>query len=261
MRPPVSDASSAGAAGGGRPPMIVLQGVRKSFGSFRALAGIDLTVAWAETVVICGPSGSGKSTLIRCIARLETPDGGTIDVDGMTITDPRHHARLHGEIGMVFQQFNLFPHLTVLENVAIAPIKVRGLSRREGESLARSLLERVRIADQAAKYPAQLSGGQQQRAAIARALAMRPKVMLFDEPTSALDPEMINEVLEVMGALAEEGMTMVCVTHEMGFARSVADTIVFMDGGEIVEKAPPAEFFASPRTERARQFLRGLPPR
>jgi general L-amino acid transport system ATP-binding protein len=207
-------------------------------------------------LVVCGPSGSGKSTLIRCINRLEQHDAGRITVDGTELDDDtKHIAKIRAEIGMVFQQFNLFPHLTVLRNLTLAPMRTRGLGSKEAEELARHYLERVRIPEQADKYPAQLSGGQQQRVAIARSLCMRPKIMLFDEPTSALDPEMIKEVLDVMVELAEEGMTMICVTHEMGFAREVADTMVFMDQGEIVEKAPPAVFFEAPGSERARLFL------
>jgi general L-amino acid transport system ATP-binding protein len=237
-------------------PIIRLEGVTKLFGTFQALKGIDLEVAHGERMVVCGPSGSGKSTLIRCINRLEQHDAGRITVDGTELDDDtRHIARIRAEIGMVFQQFNLFPHLTVLRNLTLAPMRTRGLGRKEAEELARHYLERVRIPEQAEKYPAQLSGGQQQRVAIARSLCMRPKIMLFDEPTSALDPEMIKEVLDVMVELAREGMTMIVVTHEMGFAREVADTMVFMDEGQIVEKAPPAAFFAAPASERARLFL------
>ena len=236
--------------------MIDMQDVSKWFGTFQALDGVSLRVAAGEKVVVCGPSGSGKSTLIRCICRLERHERGRIVVDGVELDDDRARlARIRSEVGMVFQQFNLFPHLSVLENLALAPIQVRGMPRAEAESLAMHYLERVRIPEQAAKYPGQLSGGQQQRVAIARSLCMRPKVMLFDEPTSALDPEMIREVLDVMEDLAREGMTMVCVTHEMGFARRVADTVVFMDCGRIVESAPPAAFFATPQTERCREFL------
>ena len=236
--------------------MIEVTGISKWFGDFRALSDVSLRVGAAEKVVICGPSGSGKSTLIRCICRLERHQQGNIVVDGVELNDnKRNLAKIHSEVGMVFQQFNLFPHLTVLQNLMLAPVQVRGMSRTEAEELARHYLERVRIPEQADKYPGQLSGGQQQRVAIARSLCMRPKIMLFDEPTSALDPEMINEVLEVMEGLAREGMTMICVTHEMGFARKVADTMIFMDRGEIVEKAPPAEFFSAPRTERCREFL------
>jgi general L-amino acid transport system ATP-binding protein len=236
--------------------MIEIDRLSKWFGAAQVLRDVSLRVRAAEKVVICGPSGSGKSTLIRCVSRLERHEQGRIVVDGVVVDDDRANiARLRSEVGMVFQQFNLFPHLTVLENVALAPTRVRGMARREAEALATHYLERVRIPEQAAKYPGQLSGGQQQRVAIARSLCMRPKIMLFDEPTSALDPEMINEVLEVMEGLARDGMTMICVTHEMGFARRVADSVVFMDRGEIVEAAPPAEFFDRPRTERCRQFL------
>ena len=236
--------------------MIEVSGLSKWFGPVQVLKDLSLNVRAAEKVVVCGPSGSGKSTLIRCINRLERPDAGRIAIDGVEQNDERANlAKIHSQIGMVFQQFNLFPHLTVLENLTVAPMKVRGMTRREAEERAMTLLERVRIPEQARKYPLQLSGGQQQRVAIARSLAMNPKIMLFDEPTSALDPEMIKEVLDVMSALARDGMTMICVTHEMGFARTVADTIVFMDRGEIVEHAPPAEFFANPKTERCKQFL------
>ncbi len=237
-------------------PIIRLEGVAKFFGTFQALKDVDLEVALGERMVVCGPSGSGKSTLIRCINRLEEHDAGRITVDGTELDDDtRHIAKIRAEIGMVFQQFNLFPHLTVLRNLTLAPMRTRGLGRKEAEELARHYLARVRIPEQADKYPAQLSGGQQQRVAIARSLCMRPKIMLFDEPTSALDPEMIKEVLDVMVELAKEGMTMIVVTHEMGFAREVADSMVFMDEGLIVEKAPPARFFAAPASERARLFL------
>ena len=236
--------------------MIRMSGVSKWFGEFRALDGIDLTVRQGERVVICGPSGSGKSTLIRCINGLEEHEEGEIVVDGTTLDDDsRHLAAIRLEVGMVFQQFNLFPHLTVLQNCTLGPLKARGMRRADADALAMEYLERVRIPEQAAKYPSQLSGGQQQRVAIARSLCMRPRVMLFDEPTSALDPEMIKEVLDVMIDLAGSGMTMVCVTHEMGFARTVADTMIFMDGGQIVEQAPPADFFKSPSSERTRLFL------
>ena len=237
-------------------PMIEMAGVNKWFGDFQALKNIDLAVARGEKIVVCGPSGSGKSTMIRLINRLERHESGRITVDGIELRDDvRAVEAIRREVGMVFQSFNLFPHLTVLENLMLAPVWVRKAPRRQAESFALELLERVRIPEQAGKYPAQLSGGQQQRVAIARALAMRPRVMLFDEPTSALDPEMIKEVLDVIVELAREGMTMVVVTHEMGFARTVADRVVFMDRGEIVEAAPPAEFFAAPRTDRARLFL------
>ncbi len=238
------------------PPMIQIDAISKCFGSFRALDRVSLRVSAGEKVVICGPSGSGKSTLIRCIARLEQHEEGRIMVDGVEVGhEASERARMRSEVGMVFQQFNLFPHLSVLENLTLAPIKVRGMSRTEAETLAMHYLERVRIPEQALKYPAALSGGQQQRVAIARSLCMRPRIMLFDEPTSALDPEMIREVLDVMEDLAREGMTMICVTHEMGFARRAADTVVFMDAGRIVESAPPARFFEAPSTERCREFL------
>ena len=237
-------------------PMIEMARVNKWYGDFQALKNIDLAVARGEKIVVCGPSGSGKSTMIRLINRLERHESGRITVDGIELCDDvRAVEAIRREVGMVFQSFNLFPHLTVLENLMLAPVWVRKAPRRQAESFALELLERVRIPEQAGKYPAQLSGGQQQRVAIARALAMRPRVMLFDEPTSALDPEMIKEVLDVIVELAREGMTMIVVTHEMGFARTVADRIVFMDRGEIVESAPPAEFFAAPRTDRARLFL------
>ena len=230
--------------------------VDKWFGPLHVLSDVTLAVAGGEVIVVCGPSGSGKSTLIRCVNRLEPIQKGEILVDGRSITAPDVNlSRLRAEVGMVFQSFNLFPHMTVLENITLAPTKVKGLSAAEAEKIARALLERVRIPDKADKYPANLSGGQQQRVAIARALAMQPKIMLFDEPTSALDPEMINEVLEVMTDLAKEGMTMMVVTHEMGFARRVAHRVVFMDAGQIVEVQPPQEFFAAPRSERARDFL------
>jgi polar amino acid transport system ATP-binding protein len=236
--------------------MIAMQRVEKWYGAFQALHNIDLTVRTGEKIVLCGPSGSGKSTLIRCINHLESYQKGEIRVGGLLLG---HQAKtidaVRREVGMVFQQFNLFPHLTVLENCMLAPIRSLRLSRAEAESRARQLLERVKIAEQAEKYPAQLSGGQQQRVAIARALCMRPKVMLFDEPTSALDPEMVKEVLDTMIALAEEGMTMICVTHEMGFASRVADRVIFMADGAIVEEAPPAEFFSNPSHERTRKFL------
>ena len=237
-------------------PMIELAGVNKWFDAFQALKNIDLCVARGEKIVVCGPSGSGKSTMIRLINGLETHQSGRVAVDGIEMSgDARAVEAIRSEVGMVFQQFNLFPHLTVLENLTLAPIWVKGSPKKEADELAMQLLERVRIPEQAHKYPAQLSGGQQQRVAIARALAMRPKVMLFDEPTSALDPEMIKEVLDVMVGLAREGMTMLVVTHEMGFAKTVADRVVFMDRGEIVETAPPRVFFDAPQTERAKLFL------
>jgi general L-amino acid transport system ATP-binding protein len=237
-------------------PMIEMRHVHKWFGDFHVLNDINLEVMKGERVVVCGPSGSGKSTMIRCINRLEEHQQGEIVVAGIELNaDVKNIEATRREVGMVFQQFNLFPHLTVLQNLTLAPIWVRKLPKREAEETARSYLERVRIPEQADKFPGQLSGGQQQRVAIARSLCMRPQIMLFDEPTSALDPEMIKEVLDVMVELAEEGMTMVCVTHEMGFARTVADTMVFMDRGEIVERGPPKEFFADPKSERTRLFL------
>ena len=237
-------------------PMVSLSGVDKHFGDLHVLRSIDLEVAAREVVVVVGPSGSGKSTLCRSINRLETIDGGEIRVDGELLPqEGADLARLRAEVGMVFQSFNLFAHRTILDNIALAPMKVRKVKKAEAERQALELLDRVGIADKAGSHPAQLSGGQQQRAAIARALAMQPKVMLFDEPTSALDPEMVGEVLDVMTSLAKEGMTMIVVTHEMGFARRAADRVVFMDRGQIVEQATPAEFFDSPRTERARSFL------
>ena len=237
-------------------PAITLRGVNKWYDTFHALKNIDLSVQVGEKVVICGPSGSGKSTVVRCINKLEPHDSGSIRVFDTEITnDPRSHQMLQGEVGMVFQQFNLFPHLSVLDNLTLGPIKARGLSKAEAETRALHYLERVRIPDQAHKRPAQLSGGQQQRVAIARALCMEPKVLLFDEPTSALDPEMISEVLDVMSELAKDGMTMIVVTHEMGFARKVADKMVFMDKGEIIEQGPPEHFFTAPRSERCKTFL------
>ena len=237
-------------------PMIEMRGVGKWFGDFQVLKGIDLEVAQGEKIVLCGPSGSGKSTLVRLVNGLEPYQAGKVAVDGIELGgDPRAVEAVRLEVGMVFQSFNLFPHLTALENLTLAPVWVRRMPKKDAEALALQLLERVRISEQAHKYPAQLSGGQQQRVAIARALAMKPKIMLFDEPTSALDPEMIKEVLDVMVELAREGMTMVVVTHEMGFARTVADRVCFMDRGEIVETAPPREFFEAPKTERARLFL------
>jgi general L-amino acid transport system ATP-binding protein len=236
--------------------MIEMRGVHKWFGEFHVLKGIDLTVGRGERIVVCGPSGSGKSTLIRCINRLEIHQQGTILVDGTELgEDLRNVERVRSEVGMVFQHFNLFPHLTVLENCCLAPIWVRKVPRKEAEAAAIEYLERVRIPEQADKYPGQLSGGQQQRVAIARSLCMSPRVMLFDEPTSALDPEMIKEVLDVMVELAREGMTMLCVTHEMGFARTVADRVIFMDDGEIVEENAPEAFFENPRHARTRLFL------
>ncbi|MFK4766068.1 amino acid ABC transporter ATP-binding protein [Desulfobaculum sp. SPO524] len=240
-------------------PIIEFNNVHKWYDDFHVLKGISETVDQGEVLVVCGPSGSGKSTLIRCVNRLEDYQDGTILFEGRDL-----HAKgvdtnaLRTEIGIVFQQFNLYPHLTVLKNIMLAPTKVRKLPQAEAQDTAMELLERVGLADQAYKYPAELSGGQQQRVAIARALAMRPKVMLFDEPTSALDPEMIGEVLAVMKDLAREGMTMVCVTHEMGFAREVADRVVFMDGGEVIEQGRPDDFFANPVHERSKAFLREI---
>jgi ABC-type polar amino acid transport system ATPase subunit len=236
--------------------IIRMEGVQKFYGDFQALKDIDLTVYQGERIVLCGPSGSGKSTLIRCINRLEEHQGGHITVNGTELTsDLRHVDAVRREVGMVFQSFNLFPHLTVLQNCTLALIRVRGMAKADAEALGMKYLTRVRIPEQAGKYPGQLSGGQQQRVAIARALCMNPKVMLFDEPTSALDPEMVKEVLDVMVTLAHEGMTMLCVTHEMGFAKSVADRVIFMDRGEIVEQAPPEEFFANPKSDRTKLFL------
>ncbi|MBR0710289.1 amino acid ABC transporter ATP-binding protein [Bradyrhizobium liaoningense] len=236
--------------------MVTVENLVKRFGHFTALNDVNLTVAAGEKIVLCGPSGSGKSTLIRCINHIEKHDGGRIVVDGVELTNRMDDINgVRREVGMVFQSFNLFPHLSVVENCMLAPMKVRGLSRAEAHERAIGLLRKVRIHDQANKYPGQLSGGQQQRVAIARALCMQPKIMLFDEPTSALDPEMVKEVLDTMVELAKDGMTMVCVTHEMGFAREIADRVVFMDRGSIVEEADPETFFRAPRSERARDFL------
>lgn len=230
--------------------------MQKHFGDFHALKDINLEVGRGEVVVVLGPSGSGKSTLCRTINRLETIDSGTIEIDGTLLPEEgKELAKLRADVGMVFQSFNLFPHLTIRDNVSLGPIKVRKMNKSDAEAKAMELLKRVGIAEQADKYPAQLSGGQQQRVAIARALAMRPKIMLFDEPTSALDPEMVNEVLDVMSSLAQEGMTMVCVTHEMGFAKKAADRILFMADGRVLEDTDPESFFAHPETERARDFL------
>ena len=241
---------------GGRQPLVVLDGVNKHFGDLHVLKDINLTVGHGEVVVVIGPSGSGKSTLCRTINRLETFESGSILLDGKPLpAEGKDLARLRADVGMVFQSFNLFAHRTVLENVTLGPIKVRRQSKADADRHGRQLLERVGVSSQADKYPAQLSGGQQQRVAIARALAMDPKVMLFDEPTSALDPEMINEVLDVMTTLAKEGMTMVVITHEMGFARRAADRVVFMADGEIVEEAVPEQFFTNPRSDRAKDFL------
>jgi len=237
-------------------PIIRLDKVNKWFGQLHVLRDVSLEVRLGERVVVCGPSGSGKSTMIRCINRLEAHQDGHIVVDGMELSDDlKNIDAIRREVGMVFQSFNLFPHLTILENLTLAPIWVRKMPKKEAEELAMSYLERVRIPEQATKYPGQLSGGQQQRVAIARALCMKPKIMLFDEPTSALDPEMIKEVLDVMVELAESGMTMVVVTHEMGFARTVADRVVFMDHGEVVEVGPPSEFFSAPKSDRLKLFL------
>ena len=239
-----------------REPIIKIAGMGKSFGDFEALKNIHLTVHNGERVVVCGPSGSGKSTMIRCINRLEAHDAGTITVDNIELNqNTKNINAIRREVAMVFQQFNLFPHLTVVENLTLGPVRARKMNPADAEVLARKYLERVHIPEQAEKYPAQLSGGQQQRVAIARSLCMEPRIMLFDEPTSALDPEMISEVLDVMVELAEDGMTMVCVTHEMSFARKVADTMVFMDAGEIVETASPEQFFSAPESERTQMFL------
>ena len=249
----VQETASAQAA---TKPMIELRNVNKWYGDFHVLKDINLEVRRGEKVVVCGPSGSGKSTMIRCINRLEEHQKGQIFVDGIELTsDVKHVEAIRREVGMVFQQFNLFPHLTVLQNLTLAPIWVRKMPKKEAEDLAMQLLARVKIPEQANKYPGQLSGGQQQRVAIARSLCMKPEVMLFDEPTSALDPEMIKEVLDVMISLAQEGMTMICVTHEMGFARTVADSMIFMDRGQVVEVAPPKEFFANPKSDRTKLFL------
>jgi general L-amino acid transport system ATP-binding protein len=237
-------------------PMIQISKLNKWYVNFHVLRDIDLTVGRGERIVICGPSGSGKSTLIRCINRLEVHQEGSIIVDGIELNDDlKHIEEIRREVGMVFQHFNLFPHLTVLENLVLAPVWVRKMPRKEAEEAAHEYLKRVRIPEQAMKYPGQLSGGQQQRVAIARSLCMNPRVMLFDEPTSALDPEMISEVLDVMTDLANSGMTMICVTHEMGFARQVADRVVFMDQGQIVEVQDPEGFFNNPRSERSKLFL------
>lgn len=250
------DASSNSGMTAGRSRAVILEGVQKWFSDFHVLRNISLDVAEGERIVVCGPSGSGKSTLIRCLNGLETHDDGRIVIDGTELTrDLRTLETIRSEVGMVFQSFNLFPHLTVLDNLTLAPQWVRKLKRTDAEQAAHALLERVHIADQAHKFPGQLSGGQQQRVAIARALAMNPRIMLFDEPTSALDPEMVKEVLDVMIELADQGMTMLVVTHEMGFARAVADRVVFMDRGEIVEAGPPEALFSAPRHERTRAFL------
>lgn len=235
--------------------MITLKNLHKSFGDITVLNGIDLEVAEKEVVVIIGPSGSGKSTLLRCINHLEQPTEGTVEVDGILLDSEANINAVRAEVGMVFQRFNLFPHMTVLDNITLAPMKVRGVSKEEAEKTAHELLKRVGLGDRGGAYPSQLSGGQQQRVAIARALAMRPKVMLFDEPTSALDPEMVKEVLNVMKKLAEEGMTMVVVTHEMGFAREVGDRVLFIDDGRILVEGTPEEIFDNPKEERLKSFL------
>ena len=235
--------------------MIEIKGLRKAFGADEVLKGIDLSIAEKEVVVIIGPSGSGKSTLLRCMNHLEEPTAGEVIVDGITLSSEANINKVREEVGMVFQRFNLFPHMTVLENIMLAPMKVKHVEKGEAEKTARELLARVGLAEKADAYPDNLSGGQQQRVAIARALAMRPKVMLFDEPTSALDPEMVGEVLDVMRALAREGMTMVIVTHEMGFAREVGDRLLFVDEGRIIESGVPREVFENPQEERTRSFL------
>ncbi|WP_330166416.1 amino acid ABC transporter ATP-binding protein [Rhizobium sp. C4] len=237
-------------------PLIAMEGVGKWYGAYHALRNVNISVAKGEKIVLCGPSGSGKSTLIRCINHLEEIQEGKITVEGTVLTGSTSAVdAVRREVGMVFQSFNLFPHMTILENCTLAPMRVKKLSKAEAEATARKYLERVRIVDQADKFPAQLSGGQQQRAAIARALCMEPKAMLFDEPTSALDPEMVKEVLDTMIGLARDGMTMICVTHEMGFARQVADRVVFMASGEIIEEGTPEEFFRNPQHQRTRAFL------
>ncbi|MFK5978258.1 MAG: amino acid ABC transporter ATP-binding protein [Rhizobiaceae bacterium] len=238
---------------------IRIDNVSKFFGTFQALNNVSMNVSSGERVVVCGPSGSGKSTLIRCINQLEKHESGTITISGVEMGNSKEALNvIHDNVGMVFQQFNLFPHLTVLENLTLGPTRARKMSMADANELAMGYLERVRIPEQAGKYPRQLSGGQQQRVAIARSLCMEPNIMLFDEPTSALDPEMINEVLDVMVELAESGMTMICVTHEMGFARKIADTMVFMDQGEIVEMSGPKEFFSRPKSERCQEFLQKI---
>ncbi len=240
----------------GQAPLVEISGLCKWYGDFSALFDINLTVDEGEKVVVCGPSGSGKSTMIRCINQLEAHQAGTIRVSGQEVKpDMKNIELIRREVGMVFQSFNLFPHMTILDNLTLGPIRNHGVSKKEASEVAMHYLERVHIAEQAEKYPPQLSGGQQQRVAIARALCMKPKIMLFDEPTSALDPEMIAGVLDVMIELAEDGMTMICVTHEMGFAKKVADRIVFMDHGEIVEVADPETFFSNPKSDRAQLFL------
>lgn len=261
MTAPAVDAGSQAVRGGSMAdmnarPAIQMIGVNKWYGEFHVLRNVNLTVARGERIVICGPSGSGKSTLIRCINKLEEHQAGQIIVEGTELTnDVRQIDTIRANVGMVFQSFNLFPHLTILDNLCLAPVWVKKMPRAEAEKVAMKYLERVRIPEQAHKYPGQLSGGQQQRVAIARALCMSPGIMLFDEPTSALDPEMVKEVLDTMISLAREGMTMLCVTHEMGFAKSVADRVIFMDRGEIVEQAAPNEFFSNPKSDRTRLFL------
>jgi ABC-type polar amino acid transport system ATPase subunit len=235
--------------------LVELAGIHKAFGDNVVLDGVDLSVSRGEVIVIAGPSGSGKSTMLRCINGLETVDSGEVRFDGQAVKPGKGLSALRAQIGFVFQQFHLFPHMTVLQNITLAPVKVKGIAAPEAKKIAQQLLERVGISEKADQYPADLSGGQQQRVAIARALAMDPKLMLFDEPTSALDPEMIREVLDVMRDLARDGMTMLVVTHEMGFAREVCDRLVFIDGGQIVEEGPPAEFFANAQSERAREFV------
>ncbi|MBO0661715.1 amino acid ABC transporter ATP-binding protein [Jiella sp. MQZ9-1] len=250
-------ANSAQAAGeSGQSGQIKVVGIAKRFGPFQALSDVNLEIASGEKLVICGPSGSGKSTLIRCMNGIEGHDAGTVVVNGIPLDKVKaNRDQIRREVGMVFQSFNLFPHMSVLENCLLAPMSVKGMSRRDAKDVAMHFLSRVRIAEQALKYPSQLSGGQQQRVAIARAMCMKPKILLLDEPTSALDPEMVKEVLDTMVGLAQGGMTMVCVTHEMGFAREVADRVIFMDRGSIVEEAPPEEFFGNPKTPRAQDFL------
>lgn len=251
-----SDQQTAGGMQIQSEAVISITSMNKWYGQFHVLKDIDLTVRRGERIVICGPSGSGKSTLIRCINRLEEHQQGSINVDGIELTnDLKNIDAIRREVGMVFQHFNLFPHLTVLQNCTLAPIWVKKMPKREAEEVAMKFLHRVRIPEQAAKYPGQLSGGQQQRVAIARSLCMNPKIMLFDEPTSALDPEMIKEVLDVMIELAREGMTMICVTHEMGFAKTVANRVIFMDEGQIIEENEPEEFFSNPQSERTQLFL------
>ena len=252
--------AEAGSAPVDGKPVIEIQGLNKWYGEYHALRDIDLTVRAGEKVVICGPSGSGKSTLIRCMNALEEFQQGTLRVEDIAFRDAKNVSAVRAEVGMVFQQFNLFPHLTVMENLVLAPCRVRKMPRQAAEGLATDLLAKVRMSEHSHKYPAQLSGGQQQRVAIARALCMRPRIMLFDEPTSALDPEMIHEVLETIIALAESGITMLCVTHEMGFARQVANRIIFMDEGRIIEQNDPDSFFDKPESERLKLFLSQILP-